>query len=125
MGNRNYSRFSQNFKRQDEIVDTTNTIVVDNTNDTVVDNVINEIVEETEETTLYAEDVPVLTTGFVSGCNRLNMRKEPNTNADVLTILEKDTDVAVILTESTDEFYKVSTASGIEGYCMKKFINVK
>jgi len=24
--------------------------------------------------------------------------------------------------ESTDDFYKICTASGVEGYCMKKFI---
>jgi hypothetical protein len=27
--------------------------------------------------------------------------------------------------ESTEEFYKVCTAAGIEGFCMKKFIAIQ
>lgn len=62
--------------------------------------------------------------GVVTECAKLNVRKEPSTEADVVTTLLLGTEVMVDIFESTDEFYKVTTEAGVEGYCMKKFINV-
>lgn len=62
--------------------------------------------------------------GVVTECARLNVRKEPSTDADVVTTILLGTEVMVDVYESTEEFYKICTGAGIEGYCMKKFINV-
>ena len=72
------------------------------------------------------EDTDVTLTGVVTGCERLNMRKKADKDSDVITILAKDTEVIIHTSESTtEEFYKVSTHSGLEGYCMKKYISIK
>lgn len=65
--------------------------------------------------------------GFVSGCEKLNVRKESSKESDVLCILEKGSEVQVDLTEdnTSEEFYKIITPSGVEGYCMKKFITIR
>lgn len=62
--------------------------------------------------------------GFVSGCERLNVRKEPKINATIVCVLNKDADVIIDVDESTDSFYKVCTEAGAEGYCKKDFITI-
>lgn len=61
--------------------------------------------------------------GIVSNCERLNVRKNPEKDADVLCVLEVGSEVMV--TDDISEFYKVITGAGIEGYCIKQFIKVE
>lgn len=68
--------------------------------------------------------VPVRTDGRVANCVKLNVRKEPKKDAEVAGILNNGVFVVVEVEKSTDEFYKVRTP-GVEGYCMKEFIEVK
>ena len=63
-------------------------------------------------------------TGVVTDCIKLNVRTEPNLKAEVLCELECLSRVVINEEESTDEFYKVYTSAGIEGFCMKKYIAV-
>lgn len=66
-------------------------------------------------------------TGVVSGCDRLNVRESDSKESKVLCIIENGVEVRVDLTtdNTASEFYKVTTQSGVVGYCMKKFINFK
>ena len=77
-----------------------------------------------EETILDIEAKPEPTIGSVVDCNTLNVRKEPSIESEVLCEISWSTELMVYEDESTDEFYKICTASGIEGYCMKKFISI-
>lgn len=79
-------------------------------------------VPETDPVTEDSEPDGIL--GVVTECAKLNVRKEPSTEADVVTTLLIGTEVMVDIFESTEEFYKVTTGAGVEGYCMKKFINI-
>lgn len=63
--------------------------------------------------------------GVVANCNKLNVREKPNLNAAIVCEINSKTELVIDEGESTDEFYKVFTASGIEGFCMKKFITVQ
>ena len=63
-------------------------------------------------------------TGNVTGCAKLNVRKEPNKEAEVVSVINEGSEVVINRIKSTVEFYAVCTAAGIEGYCMKKFITV-
>ena len=63
--------------------------------------------------------------GFVEGCDKLNVRKEANKESDIVCIIDKLTELIIDSDNSTDEFFKVTTLSGIDGYCMKKFIKIK
>ncbi len=60
--------------------------------------------------------------GVITDCLKLNVRKEPKIDADVLTIIPALSKVQVDTGDSTDEFYKVCTETGIEGFCMKKYV---
>lgn len=63
-------------------------------------------------------------TGVVSKCTRLNVRSEPSLNAMVLAVINRSDEVAIDADSSDSEWYKVRTANGTNGFCMKKFIKV-
>lgn len=79
-----------------------------------------EAVEPVIETAIETTPAPKI--GRVFGCTSLNVRKAPKTNATVICTINCHAEVEIDELESTDDFYKICTASGIEGYCMKKFI---
>ena len=60
--------------------------------------------------------------GVVTECAKLNVRKEPSMDADVVTVLLIGSEVMVDKALSTEEFYKITTETGVEGYCKKDFI---
>lgn len=74
---------------------------------------------ETPET----EMPPII--GVVTDCMKLNLREEASSDAAVLTEIPALTEVVVDLDASTDAFYKVCTAAGIQGFCMKKYIAIR
>lgn len=76
-----------------------------------------EIVETEVEPEL---DTPLY--GRVVNCKKLNVREEPESDANVVCTIDALTDVEIDEATSTDEFYKVYLSSGLEGFCMKKFI---
>lgn len=68
--------------------------------------------------------------GVVVDCGRLNVRKEPKKDAEILVIVNKGTKALIDESKSTDEFYCVSmdlpdNITLTEGYCMKKYISIK
>ena len=84
-----------------------------------VENVDEPIVEEVKQEI-------VLVDGIVSNCELLNVRKESSKDAEVLCTIGVNTMVKVDLTvdKEAEEFYKIVTPNGVEGYCMKKFITI-
>jgi len=60
--------------------------------------------------------------GRVVDCVRLNVRKAPKFDADVVCEIPCNTEVEIYEDESEGDFYKIYTASGIEGFCMKSYI---
>ena len=70
------------------------------------------------------EEAPTVI-GTVVDCVRLRVRESASSNAEVICEIPKDSDVLIDENESTDEFYKVCTENGAEGFCMKKFIALK
>ena len=63
--------------------------------------------------------------GIVVNCIKLNVRKEPDKTSEIIQIIDALTEVRVITKDSTYNFYKVILPSGGDGYCMKKFIELK
>ncbi len=78
-------------------------------------------IEEHEESQNF-EDVKI---GFVTNCKKLNVREKPRTDATIICEVDYQTELMIDEKESTEEFYKVCTATGIEGFCMKKFIAIQ
>lgn len=63
-------------------------------------------------------------TGVVN-CLRLHIFSEPNTDSEIILKARYLTEVEVNLTESTEDFYKICTPIGAEGFCIKEQITIK
>ena len=77
-----------------------------------------DLVEETVETVA----LPKTVIGIVNNCSKLNVRVAPYISAGVVCVLDAKTEVEIDVSQSTDDWFHVTTAAGIEGYCMRKFV---
>lgn len=139
MSNHNYSQYSNNKKKKNY-----NKPKVEETVEQFAP-VIEEIVPEVI-TSIAAPDVPIeveMSTaiytgcpvgepgpegrlgGTIANCSKLNVRSKPSTEAEVLTVLEAKSEVLIDPARSTTEWLKITTASGVDGFCMRKFVSVK
>lgn len=82
---------------------------------------INDVTEEIEESISAVNTI----TGIVSDCKKLRVRNAPGLDSDAICEIEAGSIVEIDEVNSTEEFYKVCTETGIDGYCMKKFIKVE
>lgn len=82
---------------------------------------------EPEPETVFVTGTTITTTipGTVTDCVKLNVRVAPFLTAEVACVLDANSEVEIDMTKSTDEWFKVTTASGVEGYCMRMFVNAK
>ena len=62
--------------------------------------------------------------GKISNCKKLNVRKLPSCDAEIVSELVEGSEVMIDEKESTALFYKICTEHGIDGYCMKDYITV-
>jgi uncharacterized protein YgiM (DUF1202 family) len=79
---------------------------------------------KTENTEHKKVETEQIKKGVVSNCLSLAVRKTPSIKSEIIHVLKYGSEVAIGEKESTDKFYKVSTMSGIEGYCAKEFIEL-
>ena len=61
--------------------------------------------------------------GVVVGCEKLNVRKEPSINSEVVFQFPCNMEVEIFVDKSTEDWFYVCNAAGIEGFCMKKYID--
>ena len=80
--------------------------------------------QEEEKQTVAEQEAPAVYTGVVECVDKLRVRKSPSLEADVVCIIPNGTELTVYVNGSTEEFYKVRTAEGQRGYCLKSFIVV-
>lgn len=78
-----------------------------------------ELVQETVDTVTLPKTVP----GVVVDCAKLNVREEPSIDADVVCVLDVMSEIKIDATKSNNEWFKICTANGVEGYCMRKFVD--
>ena len=120
---------------KDDVVEevTETTTEVDESQNEVLENTEkdNESVEENTETkeehevsdlNANIENNEVI--GKISGYDKLYVRKEATVDSEPVGIVTKDDDLSIDVIHSTDDFYKVYTSNGLEGYCVKKFVKV-
>ena len=81
----------------------------------------------TEDAVILGVDLatPKTVIGIVSGCNKLNIRQESSKTSGIKTEVSANTKLTIDLKKSNDEWYKVSTESGVTGFCMKKYVTVE
>lgn len=116
MSRNNYNNYSKPYNRPVE-------------SKPVIDGI--DLVDENSEELPVIEETPAIeltpkteVTGVVVDCSKLNMRVEPYAGADIVCTIDCGTEVVIDEAESTDEFYAVCTPAGMEGYCMRKYIEV-
>lgn len=63
--------------------------------------------------------------GAVTGCSSLLVREKPNKDADIVTALPAGTELMIDRENSTPGYYKVCNAAGIEGFCMRQYVELK
>ena len=65
-----------------------------------------------------------MTFGAVN-CLRLHVQSEPNDESEIVCKLRYLTEVIIDLGKSTEDFYKIYTAIGAEGFCRKELLTIK
>lgn len=61
----------------------------------------------------------------IVNCIRLHIHAEPNLESEIVCKVRYLTEVEIDLEESTEDFYKIYTAIGAEGYCEKDLLTIK
>ena len=79
------------------------------------------MVEETVKTV----PIPKTINGVVANCTKLNIRKDPSVHAEILGVVNVDSEMKIDMDKSNDKWFYVSTAVGIDGYWMRDFVNAK
>ena len=75
-----------------------------------------------EEPTEPTKDEPKTTIGNVTA-KRLNIREKPDISSSILCVAEANSEL-MIEKDISKEWFKVCTVLGVEGYCMKKFVDI-
>ena len=151
MENNNIEELNQNIEEVTEVTEETVNEVKKSTNETEetteesteevketaeqVEETVNEVEEstnKTEETTEPEVIVPSIENnvenneviGKISGFEKLYVRKEASKDSEPVGIVTDKDDLSIDVTHSTDDFYKVITSNGLEGYCVKEFVKI-
>lgn len=109
MSNRNYTNYSKQAKKAPR---------------PEVPLEVNKAIEEIETIAPIAPEPKNSVRGVVVGCFNLNVRTGPRKDFDVICEIPSESEVEIDESESFEDFYKICTASGVKGFCMKKFIEV-
>lgn len=82
---------------------------------------VEETVKPVEET-VKTVALPKTVDGMVVGCAKLNVRTEPSLFSDIVCTLDAMSEIEIDVDKSDNDWFYVCTASGIEGYCMRKYV---
>lgn len=145
MENNNIEESNQNIEEVTEATEETIEESTEEGNETIeqVEETVNEVEEstnETEETTKEVTEevtepeviVPSIENnvenneviGKISGFEKLYVRKEASKDSEPVGIVTDKDDLSIDVSHSTDDFYKVITSNGLEGYCVKEFVKI-
>ena len=78
--------------------------------------------EEPTEPTESTKDEPKTIIGNVTA-KRLNIGEKPDIGSSILCVAEANSEL-MIEEDASDEWFRVCTVLGVEGYCMKKFVDI-
>ena len=126
--NHNYTNYSnKNITSNQEAADAVEEKVA-NEEQAVEEKVANEsqqnISDPESDVNIAANDETSELIGYVTDCVKLNVREAASKDSNALCEIILNSKVIVDEENSTDDFYKVTTETGAEGYCMKQYINV-
>ena len=117
MSKKDYTKFSKSRHDDHNVAD--NDSVPEVTYPLPEDDVPVEPVAEPE----IVEQKPIIF-GKVVNCSKLNIRQYPTLFSDVLGCLVENTEIEIDEDKSTSDFYAICTPTGLEGFCLKKFVEI-
>lgn len=145
MENNNIEELNQNIEEVTEVTEETTEESTNEVNETVeqVEETVNGVEESTNETEETIEEIDEEATepevivpsiennvenneviGKISGFEKLYVRKEASKDSEPVGIVTDKDDLSIDVARSTDDFYKVITSNGLEGYCVKEFVKI-
>ena len=151
MENNNIEELNQNIEEVTEVTEETKEESTNEVNETVeqieenttnVEESTEEVIENIDEAIVESNDIQDtqneleidennnrnIAQATIIGYTKLNVRKNPSKDSEVVCIITKDSSVTVNYNESTEDFYKVYVNVDnvpYEGFCMKEFISIK
>lgn len=127
MENNNIEELNQNIEEVTEVTEETVNEVEESTNET--EETTEEVTEEVTEPEVIVpsiennvENNEVI--GKISGFEKLYVRKEASKDSEPVGIVTDKDNLSIDVARSTDDFYKVITSNGLEGYCVKEFVKI-
>lgn len=117
MSKHNYTQYS-NAKKYDDKPKTEESVET-------VEHVEPAVEVKMAEETVKTVTIPNTINGVVANCTKLNVRKDPSVHAEILGVVNVDSEMKINMDKSNDKWFYVSTAVGIDGYCMRDFVNAK
>ena len=140
MENNNIEELNQNIEEVTEVTEETieeinkteeqveeNTTNVEESTEEVIKN-IDEAIVESNKLEIDENNNRNIAQATIIGYTKLNVRKNPYKDSEVVCIITKDSSITVDYNESTEDFYKVYVNVDnvpYEGFCMKEFISIK
>lgn len=145
MENNNIEESNQNIEEVTEVTEETIEESTEEVNETIeqVEETVNEVEESTNETEETTKEVTEEVTepeviipsiennvenneviGKISVFEKLYVRKEASKDSEPVGIVTDKDDLSIDVSHSTDDFYKVITSNGLEGYCVKEFVKI-
>ena len=82
--------------------------------------VIEEVVPEATE----EPNTDTFLDGIVHNCVKLNVRKNPSTDSDVIAVLNEQDKIKVKDVDTISDWYFIQLPNGKEGFSMKKYVAV-
>ena len=115
-------------KIEESIIKTEETTeeITNEVNETVeqVEETINEVEKSTNEIEETKEEVTAEFIGKIIEFEKLYVRKEASKYSEPVGIVTDKDYLSIDIMHSTDDFYKVITSNGLEGYCVKEFVKI-
>ena len=129
MSNKHYTQYSKFSGEEPMLVNDPELEVEDTVEEKVDEPIEGQIVIPEVEPEPVSDPEPVVEPenrkfGKVNNCKKLNIRKLPSRDAEIVSELVEGSEVMIDEKESTALFYKICTEHGIDGYCMKDYITV-
>ena len=118
----NINEIEKSIKETEEITEE----ITNEVNETAeqVEETINEVEESTNEIEETKEEVTEEVIGKIIKFEKLYVRKEASKYSEPVGIVTDKDYLSIDIIHSTDDFYKVITSNGLEGYCVKEFVKI-
>ena len=114
----NVNEIEESVKETEEITNEVNETVEQ------VEETINEVEESTNKIEETKKEVTEEVIGKIIEFEKLYIRKEADKNSEPVGIVTNKDYLSIDIIHSTDDFYKVITSNGLEGYCVKEFVKI-